>query len=108
MTQPVMCSSAHFCRGKSCRGPKYVSQSHIGKLTFIYTTNIVLAEGGWLESKRSMDADTVALAWLVSALEQARSQGQTKVVDYLETIADDVVFEMEMAARRASLRSRAM
>jgi hypothetical protein len=48
------------------------------------------------------------LAWLVSALEQARSQGQTKVVDYLETIADDMVFEMEMAARRASLRSRVM
>jgi hypothetical protein len=54
------------------------------------------------------DDDTAALAWLVSALEQARSQGQTKVVDYLETIADDAVFEMEMAARRASLRSRVM
>jgi hypothetical protein len=61
-----------------------------------------------LDLKRGVDADTVALAWLVNALEQARSQGQTKVVDYLETIADDVVFEMEMAARRASLRSRVM
>jgi hypothetical protein len=52
--------------------------------------------------------ETVALAWLVSALEQARSQGQARLVDYLETIADDVVFEMEMAARRGSLRSRVM
>jgi hypothetical protein len=50
--------------------------------------------------------DTAALAWLVSALEQARRQGQTRLVDYLETIADDVVFEVEMAARRASLLSK--
>ena len=46
------------------------------------------------------------LAWLVRALEQARRQGQTKLVDCLETIADDVVFEMELAARRASLLSK--
>ena len=61
-----------------------------------------------MELGTRVDDDTAALAWLVSALEQARSQGQTKVVDYLETIADDAVFEMEMAARRASLRSRVM
>jgi hypothetical protein len=47
------------------------------------------------------------LAWLVGTLEQAHSQEQTRVVDYLEAIADDVVFEMEMAARRASLLSKA-
>jgi hypothetical protein len=46
------------------------------------------------------------MAWLLSALEQARRQGQTKLVYCLETIADDVVFEMEMAARRASLLSK--
>ena len=55
-----------------------------------------------------MDNDTATLEWLVEALEQARSQGQTKVVDHLETIAADMVFEMEMAARRASLLSRVM
>jgi hypothetical protein len=55
-----------------------------------------------------MDDDTATLAWLVGALEQARSQGQTKIVDCLETIAEDVVFEMEMAARRASVGSRVM
>ena len=55
-----------------------------------------------------MDNDTATLGWLVEALEQARSQGQTEIVDHLETIAADMVFEMEMAARRASLLSRVM
>jgi hypothetical protein len=50
--------------------------------------------------------DSATMAWLLSALEQARRQGQTKLVYCLETIADDVVFEMEMAARRASLLSK--
>jgi hypothetical protein len=43
--------------------------------------------------------EKVDLAWLVDALEHARSHGQTRLVDYLESIADDAVFEMEMAAR---------
>jgi hypothetical protein len=55
-----------------------------------------------------MDNDTATLEWLVEALERARSQGQTEIVDHLETIAADMVFEMEMAARRASLLSRVM
>jgi hypothetical protein len=37
---------------------------------------------------------------LVEALEYARSNGQTRVVDYLEAVLDDVVFEMESVARR--------
>jgi hypothetical protein len=61
-----------------------------------------------LELKANMDNDTATLEWLVEALEQARSQGQTEIVDHLETIAADMVFEMEMAARRASLLSRVM
>jgi hypothetical protein len=64
------------------------------------------AEGVWLEPTSGVDDHTAALVWLVSALEQAYTQGQVKLIDYLETIADDVVFEMEMAARRASLLSR--
>ena len=48
-------------------------------------------------------SEAATLAWLVSALEHARSRGQTKVVGYLEEVADEVVFEVEMAARRASL-----
>ena len=49
------------------------------------------------------DSETATLAWLVEALEHARSMGQTKAVGYLEEVADDVVFEAEMVARRASL-----
>ena len=61
-----------------------------------------------MELKSGVDDDTAALAWVVSALAQARTQGQTKLVDCLETIADDMVFETEMAARRASLLSKVM
>ena len=61
-----------------------------------------------LELKANMDNDTATLEWLVEALERARSQGQTEIVDHLETIAADMVFKMEMAARRASLLSRVM
>ena len=51
--------------------------------------------------------ETAALAWLVGALEQARAQRQTKLVDYLEVVLEDVVFEMESAARskRAGIAS---
>ena len=59
-----------------------------------------------MELKGSVDDDTAALAWMVSALAQARTRGQVKLVGYLETIADDAVFEMEMATRRVSLLSK--
>jgi hypothetical protein len=49
------------------------------------------------------DSATATLAWLVDALDYARSNGQTKVVGYLEEVADDVVFDVEMVARRTSL-----
>jgi hypothetical protein len=49
------------------------------------------------------DSETATLAWLVSALEYTRSRGQTKVVGYLEEVTDDVVFEIEMTARKMSL-----
>jgi hypothetical protein len=48
-------------------------------------------------------SETATLAWLVDALEHKRSAGQTKAVWFLEEVADDVVFEAEMAARRTSL-----
>jgi hypothetical protein len=54
-----------------------------------------------LEVSQGMDTETATLAWLVSALEQARSQGQSRAVGYLEDVADDMVFEMESAARRS-------
>jgi hypothetical protein len=40
---------------------------------------------------------------LVDALEYARSNGQTKVVGYLEAVLDDAVFEEGIAARTASV-----
>ena len=53
-----------------------------------------------LDLELGANTETVTLAWLVSALEYTRSRGQTKAVGYLEEIADDIVFEMESAARR--------
>ncbi len=52
-----------------------------------------------MDSLASVDNETAALAWLVGALEQARKQGRTKLVGYLEAVLEDVVFEMESAAR---------
>ena len=45
------------------------------------------------------DTDTATLEWLVSALEHARSRGQTKVVTYLEEVVDEVVYEESYANR---------
>jgi hypothetical protein len=47
------------------------------------------------------DSETTTLAWLVDALDYTRSRGQTKVVGYLEEVADDMVFEVEAAAERS-------
>ena len=44
--------------------------------------------------------ETAELAWLVSALGEARKHDQTKLVGYLETVMDDVVFETEWACLR--------
>jgi hypothetical protein len=53
-----------------------------------------------LDVPLGVDADTATLAWLVSVLEHARARDQSKLVDYLEAVADDLVFEVEFAARR--------
>ncbi len=53
-----------------------------------------------MELTLGRDTETATLAWLVEALEYARTQGQPKVVGYLEAVLDDVEFEMEMAVRR--------
>ena len=57
----------------------------------------LLAEGLTPEA----DSETATLEWLVTALEYTRSRGQAKAVGYLEEVADDVVFEVEAAARRS-------
>ena len=53
-----------------------------------------------MDSTLGAHTDTATLAWLVNALEQARREEHVRVVGYLEAVADDVVFEMESAARR--------
>ena len=59
--------------------------------------------GSTLDSALVVDTETATLVWLVGALEYARARGQTKLVGYLEEVADDVVFAVEMVARRTSL-----
>jgi len=41
----------------------------------------------------------VCLAWLAQALQQLRSEEQTKVVSYLEAVSEEVVFEMKALPR---------
>lgn len=43
------------------------------------------------------------MEWLVEALEQTSSKGQTKLVGYLEEVADEVVFEVEAARGRGDM-----
>jgi hypothetical protein len=51
-------------------------------------------------STRHLSKDNgLCLAWLEDALRQLRPDGQTKVVDYLEAVLEEVVFEMKMAPR---------
>jgi hypothetical protein len=45
------------------------------------------------------DTETATLAWIVSALEHFRTRGHTKLVVYLEAVMEDVIFEVEAAAR---------
>jgi hypothetical protein len=41
----------------------------------------------------------VCLEWLAHALQQLSSEGQTKVVSYLEVVSEEVVFEMKALPR---------
>ena len=51
-------------------------------------------------STRLLSKDNEAcLAWLEEALQQLRPEGQTKAVDYLGAVLEEVVFEMKMAPR---------
>ena len=66
-----------------------------------YSVNdAILQERGTLNPALDRDTENATLEWLFEALEQARSGGQTKLVGYLETVADEVVFEVEAARER--------
>ncbi len=48
----------------------------------------------------SVGSKSVSLAWLEKALEHAYAHGQMKMLAYVEAVMEDVVFMMEMAARK--------
>jgi hypothetical protein len=51
-------------------------------------------------STRLLSKDNEAcLAWLEDALQQLRPEGQTKALDYLGAVSEEVMFEMKMALR---------
>ena len=55
-----------------------------------------------MDSALGTNTEKATLDWLVEALEQARAGDQTKLVGYLVEVADEVVFETEWIATRAS------
>ncbi|HZA44142.1 MAG TPA: hypothetical protein VE568_02395 [Rubrobacter sp.] len=59
-----------------------------------------------LDVPTGVDTETATLSWMVDALEHARSHGQSKTLGYLEEVAEDMAFEMEMVARRGVKISR--
>jgi hypothetical protein len=63
--------------------------------------------GNVLEVPAGADDETATLVWLMGALEWARKGGHERLAGYLEAVADDVVFEVEAAARGALTASNA-
>jgi hypothetical protein len=61
-----------------------------------------------LDPPLDRNTQMATLEWLVTALEYARTRGQTKVVGYLEEVADEVVFEVEAAREPGYLLSHRM
>jgi hypothetical protein len=55
-----------------------------------------------LDSKLGADTEKATTAWLEGALEHAYSHDQYLALACLEAVMEDVVFEQEIAARRAS------
>jgi hypothetical protein len=56
-----------------------------------------------LEQATITHENSATQTWLTEELEYARSNGQTKIVGYLEAVLDDAVFEEGIAARTASV-----
>ncbi len=83
----------------------YVAQSHKSLLSLGYPSNsVVLTRCLGREAvllTEGTDTNAATQAWLMDALGDARKQSQTKLVDYLEEVLDDSVFEVEMASRKA-------
>jgi hypothetical protein len=56
-----------------------------------------------MDSMVSVDSDVVTLAWVIDAFEYVLKHNHTKLIPYLIEISEELAFEMEMAAYRASL-----
>lgn len=106
LAQDILCLKAQC----GLRPDKYGSKdvAHLGYTRPLPSTITALLYlgGKVLDVPTEVDTETATLGWLVGALERARSQGQSKAVEYLEAVAEDVVFEMEMLARRGVKASR--
>jgi hypothetical protein len=48
----------------------------------------------------------VSLAWLEDAFQRLRPEGEKKVVDYLEAVLEEIVFETKMSTRPSGLTFR--
>ncbi len=55
--------------------------------------------GSTLDPMLVADTENATLGWLEAALEHAYSHGHHLALAYLEAVMEDVMFEMEMAAR---------
>jgi hypothetical protein len=53
-----------------------------------------------LDLAASLGNESMSMVWLEEALEHAYMRGQVKTLAYLEAVMEDVVFMMEMAARK--------
>jgi hypothetical protein len=71
--------------------------SGLGPLSVCEKGSVSNNDGG-LALLMSMDNE-VCLEWLAHALKQLRSEGQTKVVSYLEAVSEEVLFEMNALPR---------
>jgi hypothetical protein len=71
--------------------------SGLGPLSVSEKGSLSKDEGGL--ALLSTDTNEVCLEWLTHALQQLRSEGQTKLVSYLEAVSEEVVFETKALPR---------
>jgi hypothetical protein len=54
-----------------------------------------------LELKSVEETEAATLVWLVNAFPKAYANGQTKTVGYLESVAEEVLFELDVVTQRS-------
>ena len=99
LAQDVLCLKAQYGLRPDEYGSKDVAQMGYTRPLPSTITALLYLGGKVLDAPTEVETDMATLGWLVDALEQARSQGHSKTAGYLEAVAEDVVFETEMATR---------